>query len=60
MKYPKSGRFNLKGKKTKRLGCNCCEIINFKEEKLKKIALKELKEEIESVRRNGYGTVCKT
>lgn len=46
MKYPKSGRFNLKGKKSKLLSCGCCEVINYKEEKLKKIVMREMKDEI--------------
>lgn len=46
MKYLKPGRFNLKGKKSKQLSCGCCDIINFKEEILKKIVMKEMKDEI--------------
>ena len=31
------GSANLKGKKTKRLRCGCCNAINFKEKHLKQI-----------------------
>ena len=36
------GNANLKGRKTKRLRCGCCEAINFKEEYLKKTHKKEM------------------
>jgi hypothetical protein len=36
------GNANLKGRKTKRLRCGCCDAINFKEDELKKIHRKEI------------------
>lgn len=38
------GNANLKGKKTKRLRCGCCTAINFKEDELKKIHTKEMRD----------------
>ena len=37
------GNVNLKGKKTKLLRCGCCEAVNFKEDELKKIHKKEMR-----------------
>ena len=37
------GNVNLKGRKTKRLRCGCCDAINFKEDELKKIHKKEMR-----------------
>lgn len=36
------GNANLKGRKTKRLRCGCCNAVNFKEDELKKIQQKEI------------------
>lgn len=38
------GNANLKGRKTKRLGCGCCDAVNFKEDELKKIHRKEMRD----------------
>src|SRR5690349_18813096 len=45
-KYPKSGRFNLRGKKIKYLSCGCCVVENRTEKVLYNLFLKELGEEI--------------
>ena len=37
------GGANLKGRKTKRLRCGCCTAVNFKEDELKKIHKKEMR-----------------
>lgn len=37
------GNANLKGRKTKRLRCGCCDAVNFKEDELKKIHRKEMR-----------------
>lgn len=38
------GNANLKGRKTKRLRCGCCDAVNFKEDELKKIHRKEMRD----------------
>lgn len=38
------GNANLKGRKTKRLRCGCCDAVNFKEDELKKIHHKEMRD----------------
>lgn len=45
--YRDYGNHNLKGKKTCLLSCGCCVICNDKEAILKKLANKEVKEELE-------------
>lgn len=37
------GSHNLRGKKTKLLGCGCCEAVNFKEDELRKEHKKEMR-----------------
>lgn len=37
------GNANLKGRKTKRLRCGCCDAVNFKEDVLKKIHQQEMR-----------------
>lgn len=39
-----AGKANLKGKKTLQMRCGCCVAINFKEDELKKIHSKEMRE----------------
>ena len=46
MRWRRSGDFNLKGKKTKILGCSCCLVINEKDKILKKIIEKEMKDDL--------------
>lgn len=36
-------KFNMKGKKTLRLKCGCCMMINLKEEYAKTLAKKEIR-----------------
>jgi hypothetical protein len=38
-----AGNVNLKGKKTMRFSCGCCDAVNFKEDELKKIHKKEMR-----------------
>lgn len=38
-----AGSVNLKGRKTKRLRCGCCTAVNFKQDELKKIHAKEMR-----------------
>ena len=38
-----AGSVNLKGKKTMRFRCGCCTAVNFKEDELKKIHKKEMR-----------------
>lgn len=49
MKYPKSGRMKLRGKKTKLLSCGCCWVFNSTEEIINKIAQRELKQSLEEI-----------
>lgn len=41
-----AGDFNLKGKKVYLCGCKCCDVVNLKDAYLKKLAIKEMKNEI--------------
>ena len=41
-----AGSVNLKGKKTMRFRCGCCEAVNFKEDELKKIHTKEMRDAV--------------
>lgn len=38
-----AGNVNLRGKKTKNLSCNCCDLRNFKDEELLREHNKEIK-----------------
>ena len=39
------GSVNLKGKKVKRLRCGCCTAYDLRENELKKIQLKEMRDD---------------
>ena len=38
-----AGNVNLRGKKCKMLSCRCCDVINLKDDYLKKLFEKEIK-----------------
>ena len=42
--YANVGSMNLKGKKSKHLGCGCCTAQNFKEREMERAGLKQIRD----------------
>jgi hypothetical protein len=41
-----AGQFNLKGKKSRRLGCGCCRVFDLRDKIIDHFMIKEIEEEI--------------
>lgn len=55
-----AGRINMKGKKTKVLGCKCCICIDFRDKELKKYHAKYLAEEVGQIAQPNRASVYET